>query len=73
MNCACTWCTSQKQRCAVDVDEPKKKKTVVESLKRKTGKRKTRVDLDEVEEVEILEGKSARKRSDWEREERVWR
>ena len=31
------------------------------------------MDSDEVEEVEILEGKSARKRSDWEREERVWR
>ena len=31
------------------------------------------MDSDEVEEVEILEGKSARKRNDWEREERVWR
>ena len=55
------------------MDEPKKKKIVIESPKRKTGKRKTRVDSDEVEEVEILEGKSARKRNDWEREERVWR
>ena len=54
------------------MDEPKKKKIVVESPKRKTGKRKNRVDSDEVEEVEILEGKSAWKRSDWEREERVW-
>ena len=57
----------------VDADEPKKKKIVVESPKRKTGKRKNWVDSDEVEEVEILEGKSAWKRSDWEREERVWR
>ena len=31
------------------------------------------MDSDEVEEVEILEGKSARKRTDWEREERLWR
>ena len=30
------------------------------------------MDLDEVEEVEILEGKSAWKRSDWEQEERIW-
>ena len=46
---------------------------VVESPKRKTGKRKNRVDSDEVEEVEVLEGKSARKRTDWEQEERLWR
>ena len=71
-NRACVWCTSQKRRCAIDADKPKKKKMVIDSPKRKTGKRKNRVDSD-IDEVEVLEEKSTRKRSDWEREERVWR
>ena len=29
-------------------------------------------DSDEVDEVEILEGKSMQKRTDWEQEERIW-
>ena len=46
---------------------------VVDSPKKKTGKRKNRVDSDEVKEVEMVEGKSSRKRTDWEQEERIWR
>ena len=72
-NRACVWCTSQKRRCAIDADELKKKKTVIDSPKRKTGKRKNRVDSDDIDEVEILEEKSLWKKSDWEWEERIWR
>ena len=46
---------------------------VIDSPKRKTGKRKNHVDSDDIDEVEILEEKSSWKKSDWEREERIWR